>query len=96
MVVLGAGTGLGVACLVPRSDQAVVVQSEGGTRNPGGIVRPGGSDYPAAPQPLWTRIGRACAFWTRPGKYLSGDRRIRQSCNAAARRDTNNEQRTAW
>ncbi len=30
MVVLGPGTGLGVACLVPRSDQAVVIQSEGG------------------------------------------------------------------
>jgi glucokinase len=30
MVVLGPGTGLGVACLLPRSDQAVVIQSEGG------------------------------------------------------------------
>nr|WP_082072972.1 glucokinase [Hyphomicrobium sp. 99] len=39
-VVLGPGTGLGLACLVPRPDVAIVLESEGGhTTLPGGTSR---------------------------------------------------------
>jgi glucokinase len=37
MAVLGPGTGLGVACLVPRADKPIVIQSEGGHATLAGI-----------------------------------------------------------
>jgi len=65
MAVLGPGTGLGVACLVDRSDRRVVIASEGGH-----AARGSHRESPA--QTVWPCFRRTGHFWRRFGKHLSG------------------------
>ena len=65
-------------------------------RNTYGNMRSRRPDYSASAGAVWPCLRRASPFRPRPGKYLSGNRRSRQSGDRTAERHANNEKRTSW
>ena len=73
MVVVGPGTGLGVAAYIPGKGGGVVARSEERPHHPAERVITRGRDYRAAAEQIRPRLCRTRTLRQRLGKSLSGD-----------------------
>lgn len=90
MALIGPGTGLGMACLVPGPGCTRVVASEGGHDRTGGRACRG-----AAPA-VRSCVGGAGAVGRRAGELVPGDGGDRRCGSAAADRGRGEPRRTRW